>query len=173
MNKQEYLAKRRDQWNADPIRIAKRKARLARFKDGLFTKSDLDFFLDVPIWKSGGYLAFKINGKYSYVHKWIMGVPYDRSVRVDHINGNRLDNRRENLRICTHAENVRNRPKKNKNNTSGHPGVWWHAQAGKWAAEIKLDYKKISLGLFSSLRDASEARRTAELQYFGEFATAE
>ncbi len=116
----------------------------------------------------GGYMAFSVGPKTIYVHKWIMDCP--KGKRVDHKNGDKLDNRRENLRICTHAENIRNRPIKNKNNTSGQPGVWLH-KCGKWVGEIKVNGKKITLGLFVEKQDAIAARLTAEVVHFGAFAS--
>ena len=74
---------------------------------------------------------------------------------VDHANGNRLDNRVCNLRLCTHAENMRNR-KLNANSTSGVKGVYQHGD--KWRAEAKYKKKRYHLGTFLSLEEAREAR---------------
>ena len=56
-----------------------------------------------------------------------------------------------------------------KNNTSGYTGVTWHKLSQKWQSEIRVDGKKIYLGLFINLEDAIEARKQAEIKYFGEF----
>ena len=74
---------------------------------------------------------------------------------VDHANGNRLDNRVCNLRLCTHAENMRNR-KLNANSTSGVKGVY--QDGNKWRAEAKYKKKKYHLGAFLTLEEAREAR---------------
>lgn len=89
---------------------------------------------------------------------------------VDHKNGNTFDNRKENLRVCTNAENIRHRVMLNKNNTSGKCGVHFISKIGKWGAEIKLDRKKIRLGQFKDLDAAIAARKIAEQKLFGEFA---
>jgi hypothetical protein len=90
-----------------------------------------------------GYSSTKIkhNGKWKkqLIHRLIMGV-YDSKVLVDHINGNKIDNRRENLRLCTNSENLRNRGT-NKNNTTGVKGLYYHKQHNLWQAEITLHGK--------------------------------
>lgn len=87
----------------------------------------------------------------------------------DHINKNELDNRRENLRKCTHQQNDFNRDLY-KNNTSGFTGVIWVKQIQKWQAAIMLNRKTIYLGVFNNKEDAIKARLQAENKYFGEFA---
>src|SRR5688500_5130193 len=70
-----------------------------------------------------------------WMHRVVMGAP--DGLVVDHINGNRLDNRRRNLRICTQGENSLNR-RKASNNTSGYIGVVRNKQTGRYIAQIKL-----------------------------------
>lgn len=89
---------------------------------------------------------------------------------VDHINGNRLDNRRSNLRVVTKSQNNQNNQKLSSRNRSGKTGVSWEEDAGKWRAQIALNHKARFLGLFSELNQAIKARREAELKYFGEYA---
>ena len=101
-----------------------------------------------------------------YLHRYIMNVP--RDMVVDHINGNKLDNRKSNLRICTVAENKFNH-KNYATNTSGCPGIDWHRKANKWRARIQVHGRQIHLGVFESLEDAIYARQQAEIEYFGEF----
>lgn len=90
---------------------------------------------------------------------------------VDHINGNTLDNRRENLRICKQTDNSRWHIDLNKNNTSGYRGVCWHEQRGKWLATIRIARKQIHLGLFESKEDAARAYDEAASLNFGDFAS--
>lgn len=101
-----------------------------------------------------------------YLHRVILQAP--KGVKVDHENGNGLDNRRENLRFATSQENGRNRGL-NANNTSGHNGVHWHIHDERWVARIKVDYKYIHLGNFKTFEEALEARIATEIKYFGEF----
>ena len=101
------------------------------------------------------------------LHKYLMG---ESSLFVDHINGDRLDNRRGNLRFANNAENMRNRTKLPAHNASGVIGVGWYKKTGRWKARITVNYKDIHLGYFTSFEDAVAVRKQAEKDYFGEFA---
>jgi hypothetical protein len=104
--------------------------------------------------------------KYIYMHREIMQTPDD--METDHINGNTLDNRRENLRICTRSQNSAN---KNKyTGASGYKGVHWFKPIKKWAARIQVEHKQICLGYFSDVLDAARAYNRAAIELFGEFA---
>lgn len=87
---------------------------------------------------------------------------------VDHINGDPLDNRIENLRAATHAQNLRNM-KTPSNNTSGRKGVYWHKATGKWTAGIRHNGKWTHLGTFNDYSDAVKRREDAESKVYGEF----
>lgn len=87
----------------------------------------------------------------------------------DHINGNALDNRCTNLRICLQSENMRNR-KKNGNNTSGVKGIYWDKESNSWRAQIQVNGKKISIGRFSNLKNARVAYREVARKVHGNFA---
>lgn len=108
------------------------------------------------------------NGKYRYIHmhKEIMNTPDD--MHTDHINHNGLDNRRENLRVCTSSQNMMNRLK-HSNNTSGFKGVSFHSRDKKWQAGIRLNTKRIHLGYFTDKLSAIMAYREACVQYHKEF----
>ena len=101
------------------------------------------------------------------IHRLITEAP--KGMHVDHINGNPLDNRKSNLRICTHAENQRNRGA-NKNNTSGYKGVSWHKRNKKWACQIKHNYKKIHVGNYATPEEAARAYDAKAKEFQGEFA---
>ncbi len=116
--------------------------------------------------RAGLYAMCSVRRKTLYVHRGI----YDTNLPdIDHINGNGLDNRRANLRGCTHSENLANRPA-TRINTSGCSGVSWHRRRGKWQAKLTKRGKQIYLGLFTNLADAIRAREAAKVEYFGKFA---
>lgn len=100
------------------------------------------------------------------MQRFIMDEP--KGMVIDHINHATLDNRKENLRVCTIAENSRNR-RVSKRNTSGFTGVSWHKQERKWHARIVFNMKTISLGLYENVKDANEAYRVAAIKYFDKF----
>lgn len=91
---------------------------------------------------------------------------------VDHINGNKLDNRRANLRLATHAENARNRGAP-RSNTSGFKGVSWNRRDNRWQAHIRTDGKLRSLGYFNSAGEAHAAYCEAADALHGAFANTE
>lgn len=91
------------------------------------------------------------------------------SEMVDHVNGDSLDNRRANLRVCSNAENQRNRsPYLGKSSTF--KGVSWHEPSGKWKASIKVLGELCYLGVFDTERDAAAAYDAAAQVAFGDFA---
>jgi hypothetical protein len=91
---------------------------------------------------------------------------YDTSThRVDHINGDILDNRRVNLRLSTVSENGLHRTKLNQNNKSGKTGVHFDKKSKKWCAELFVNGVKYRLGKFESLTEAISARVAAEEVY--------
>ena len=92
----------------------------------------------------------------------------DPAQKVDHENGNGLDNRRCNLRLATSTQNARNRAIQ-RNSKSGVRGVSWHEATHKWRARIMVHGVSIELGYFDQIEDAATARQEGELQYFGEF----
>jgi hypothetical protein len=88
---------------------------------------------------------------------------------VDHIDGNGLNNCRNNLRPATRAQNRMN-SKVSTNNASGYKGVSWHKRRGKWLAQIRIARKRIYLGYFASAEEAHVAYVAAAREHFGEFA---
>ena len=94
---------------------------------------------------------------------------YGKNLCVDHINGDPLDNRKVNLRICTQAENRRN-SKINKRNISGYKGVSFIKMSGKYQSRICFNYKQYELGTFERAEDAAFAYNKKAKELFGEFA---
>lgn len=88
---------------------------------------------------------------------------------IDHINGDRTDNRIENLRLASRGENLRNMRVSGKG-SSKYKGVSWHKAAGKWSAQITLDNKKKHLGLFEEEISAALAYDTAAKEFYKDFA---
>ena len=123
---------------------------------------------------SGNYYAITtklVNGVFfNYkllMHRVIMNEPYKLS--VDHINHNTLDNRKCNLRVCTHAENMYNN-KLSKNNTTGFKGVRFNKNSNKYLAYIGYQNKDIFLGSYKTIIEAAEAYNKAANKFFGKFA---
>ena len=100
------------------------------------------------------------------MHRVILQAP--RGMCGDHINGNGLDNRRSNLRLCTNKQNVRNQHK--TFGTSEYKGVYWDKDRCKWKSQIMCDTVKINLGRYIDETDAAIAYDIASLRLFGEYA---
>lgn len=105
--------------------------------------------------------------KIIYLHRLIMSCSDD--CEVDHINHDKVDNRKLNLRTCTRCENSWNRGTLEAN-TSGHRGVYFDKQIQKWFARITVNTNVITLGYYNRFEDAVTARLSAEAKYFKEFA---
>lgn len=89
--------------------------------------------------------------------------------RLDHKDGNKLNNTRGNLRPCTQRQNTAN-SSISKNNTSGYKCVTLHSQTGRWKSYIKVNYKQIALGCYSTPEKAAAAYNYAAIDHYGEFA---
>jgi hypothetical protein len=142
---------------------------LTRGKFAIVDAEDYEWLSRYKWYTSGGselYAKRKMRGKTIFMHREIMQVP--QGMVVDHINRNRWDNRRSNLRVCTQGQNTRNR--RSFGGKSRFKGVHWHAQTRKWVAAICLNRKKTYIGQFRDEREAALAydRKAAEL--FGPFA---
>lgn len=109
--------------------------------------------------------SMKIDGKtHSVVMHVFLGYKHH-----DHINNNELDNRKANLRQCTHHQNMFNK-KVAKDNKYGISGIRYIEKTHKWTAEIGYHYKTIRLGTFDTKEEAIIARLKAEKEYYKEFA---
>lgn len=85
-----------------------------------------------------------------YLHRFLLGLVPGDDIRVDHINGNKLDNRRANLRVCTDAQN-----QQNLHHCGPHRGASWHAKRGRWRARAMLDQKEHWLGYYDTEEEAA------------------
>jgi len=124
-------------------------------------------------WHLGSYGYVVTNGNNGRnrvgIQNIIMGFGTSKKYHIDHKNRNPLINRKFNLRLCTHKENVRNRGKQ-KNNTSGYKGVSWAEARKGWVAQIRVNRKTIHLGAFKDKINAALAYNKAALKHHGGFA---
>lgn len=108
---------------------------------------------------------FKNDRTFVNFHRLVMDVS-DEKIKVDHINHNKSDNRKSNLRLVTDSQNSMNRTVAS-HNTSGVTGVSKHN--GKWVARIGIGSNRIFLGCYNSYFDAVKARKEAEEKYYKEY----
>lgn len=113
-----------------------------------------------------GYWEIAIDGRQYKAHRlaWLYELGRWPVKDIDHINGERADNRFLNLREATRSQNCMNRGYRR--------GVAWHSQMGKWRAYITIKGRQKSLGLFDKKDEAFAARKIAEIKLYGEFARA-
>lgn len=117
------------------------------------------------------YRGDSLNGKKIVVamHRQILGLSYQDGLETDHRNHNGLDNRRDNIRICTRHQNSLNQLA-NKNTTSKYKGVSRDKNYKKWHAHIKIHQKSYYIGKFDNEIDAAKAYDIKAKELFGEFA---
>lgn len=104
-------------------------------------------------------------GKYTKIrlHQEIMGHP--KGCKIDHINGNKLDNRRSNLRLVDDTGNAQNMRKRGRN-TSGYRGVSWSKKQGQWQAYAHKQRKLIHLGFYDDLQEAARVATEYRRQHY-------
>lgn len=96
-------------------------------------------------------------------------INYDTNINiVDHIDKNKLNNRKSNLRICTKLENNRNIGIQ-KNNNSGFTGVIYDDKRGLWVSSITVNYKNVYLGSYKTYKEAVKSRILGEIEYYKEY----
>ena len=101
------------------------------------------------------------------MHRFVMHAP--DGIEVDHVNGNALDNRKSNLRIATHRQNMANQ-KTRTNNRSGYKGVSFHRKNKKWVSQISTGSEHFYLGVFDTPLEAAIAYDKRASELFGKFA---
>lgn len=115
--------------------------------------------------RKNGYISVAIANVAFYAHRLIWMREYGFAPEsIDHIDGNKTNNRIDNLRASNPSVNTKNRAI-SSNNTSGQMGVYWHDQTQKWCARIYDNKKSVGLGLYDNFEDAVKARREAEARY--------
>ncbi len=120
-----------------------------------------------------GYPQVSLRNTSRTIHR-LMAEAYlglSKDHHVDHIDGNKLNNRISNLRLCTPRQNMGNQSKAKKN-TSGYKGVYWSKTRRKWIAQIKKKPITVNLGAFETPQEAALAYDRAAIAHFGEFARA-
>jgi hypothetical protein len=125
------------------------------------------FAMQLKYSKDRPFIALSWDGKGKHVLMHRVIVDAQEGMVVDHINHVMLDNRRCNLRVCTHSQNSMNKCRQS-NNTSGFTGVTWHH--GVWEARIMVSRKSIYLGSAHSPEEASLLYKQGVVKYFGQFA---
>lgn len=119
-----------------------------------------------------GYHRFSLSGfGFVIAHRAAWAIYYGEIPKqhIDHIDGNKTNNKIDNLRLCTHNQNQHNQGIR-RNNKSGYKGVSWFKNAKKWQAQICCDSKIKHLGMFTTKEDAAHAYDIAALEVHGEFA---
>lgn len=121
---------------------------------------------------TNGYVQICVQGKRHYAHRLIFKLFNNRLPKfLDHMDGNRANNRYDNLRPATANQNMHNR-KRSGNNTSGVKGVSWAAHAKRWYAYCWVNNKQYNLGYYAALPDAAAAVQAFRETHHGAFARA-
>ncbi len=117
-----------------------------------------------------GYVTIKLGGKQVYAHRlaYLIRTGKWPEKEIDHINGDRSDNRWSNLRVANHSQNQMNKPMQS-NNSSGHKGVTWNAKDKRWVAQIQADKKFEVIGRFREKMDAITAYNARATVLHGNF----
>ncbi len=148
------------------------KIKLTQDKFALIDASDRELINQYEWWAwytgHAWYAVSYIQNKSQSMHRFIMGLKWKDGRCVDHINHNGLDNRRSNLRIATHSQNMHNII--SKQGSSQYKGVVFKSELRKWTAQIKVGNKIVHLGCFAQESDAAKMYDKIAIKEWGEFA---
>ena len=159
-----YIGSRKNSRNWDFEQPEEYK--LIPLTQGKFTKVDNDDFdrLKDICWAFGANMYVR-NDSFGSLHRYIMNAP--DGMDVDHINHDTLDNRKNNLRICTRQQNLWNTK---PYGSCKYKGVCWDKHRNKWLSYVTFENKFITLGRFNTEEEAARAYDTKAKELFGEFA---
>ncbi len=147
---------------------------------GLFALVDGEDYKWLMQWKwytckeqSGNYYARRTTRKYKrrqsiLMHRQVLNTP--KGMETDHRNHCGLDNRKQNVRVCTKSQNNQNNRKAKAKKSSRYKGVSWSKRRRKWRAVIQLDKKQFEIGSFNNEIEAAKAYDAKAKELFGEFA---
>lgn len=152
-----------------PLRVFfMERIRLTQGKFALIDDEDLEKLVKIYWHCVNGYAKGIVDGKAIPMHRFLLNAPKD--LQVDHIDGDKLNNQKSNLRLCTNQQNSWNREKGKRGKTSSYKGVNKNKRSGKWQARIQISGNKIELGQFLTGKEAALAYNEAAKKYHGEFA---
>lgn len=139
---------------------------LTQGKEALVDDADYDWLSSLGSWHFDRY-AKRVTRKEGvvYMHRLIVRATKGH---IDHINGDKLDNRRSNLRVCTPQQNVHHTM--SRKGTSVYKGVSWDKRRNKWKAVIGYEYRRIDIGRYDTEREAALAYNDMARSLHGNFA---
>lgn len=145
-----------------------RSTPLTKGKFAIVDDKDYEYLCQWKWWYGAkGYAVTRITGVFTLMHRLINATP--EGLETDHINGDRLDNRRMNLRNATSQQNKFNKPVQS-NNGCGVKGVQYRSSTDTWTAQIHVGGRKYYLGVYPTKELAAEAYSKAASELHGEFA---